>query len=235
MMDKVILFAATNTPAAAAPAVEGFAKNLTFTWFDILVLGVLVVGFIVGRKRGMSGELVDLLMALIMVVVPALFYKDLSKLCTEFLRLAMPWANLLAYCSMLFVIMIIFGVIKNKMGNKVVGADLFGRAEYIFGPLAGVARFACYLLILFSLIHSSKISKEEAIAAAKEQEKIYGSSFFPSRSQIQVDIVHDSMVGRFIKDKLEEQILMDVNYGGQATVKPDAPAWKAKDPTEAVK
>jgi len=228
-MDIAILFAATNPPATAtATAAEGALKNLSFTWFDILILGVLALGFIIGRKRGMSGELVDLLMALIMVVVPALFYKDISKLCTEHLRLALPWANLTAYGALQMVIMIIFGIIKSKMGNKVVGADLFGRAEYVLGTLAGVARFACYVLVLFSLIHSSRVSKEEAIAAAKEQEKIYGSSFFPSMSQIQVTIVHDSLVGRFIRNRLEEQILPAVNYGGQATVKPEGPAWKGK-------
>ena len=43
--------------------------DFSFNWFDLCVLALLIVGIVVGRKRGMSVELLSVLQWLVIVVV----------------------------------------------------------------------------------------------------------------------------------------------------------------------
>ena len=53
--------------------------NLGFNWFDLFVLVMLIVGIFVGRKRGMSLELLAVLQWLVIVFVSALACGTLAK------------------------------------------------------------------------------------------------------------------------------------------------------------
>ena len=46
--------------------------DLSFNWFDLCVLAMLIVGIVIGRKRGMSLELLSVLQWLVIVFVGAM-------------------------------------------------------------------------------------------------------------------------------------------------------------------
>lgn len=242
MIPFILAAAAAATPAEP-PAPEGVVakvqawwSSVTFSWFDIVVIALLVVGFIHGKKRGMSGELVDLMAALAMVVVAGDYHKPASAFITQFSNLAPQWANLVAYIGIIFGIASVVGVVKNKMGSKLVSGDLFGRAEYYLGALAGVVRYGCYVVIGITLINSKIASVAEAEEAKAKQIKEVGSTFIPSPVEIHVAIVHKSFVSTLVKDVLEEKLIDSTSYSGPATITPEAPAWKGKenDPTKGI-
>ena len=52
----------------------------TMTWFDLLLAGLLIFGFLRGRKRGMSEELLDVFQWLTIIVVAAMLYEPVGKL-----------------------------------------------------------------------------------------------------------------------------------------------------------
>ncbi len=232
---NAFLLAAAEAEAPASPGFLESLKSITFSWFDLVVAALLVVGFIHGRKRGMSGELVDLMAALAMMVVAGEYYPPVSAFLTRFTNLAMPWANLLSYGAIIFAVFSIIGVVKSKMGSKLVSGDLFGRGEYYLGAFAGLVRYFCYFVVALSVINSKTVSVAEAEAAAAAQEKEFGSSFFPSPKQIHVAIVHKSLFSTLVKNQMESQLLAIVDYSGPATVTPSGPAWKGEDPTKELK
>src|SRR2546422_6690284 len=108
------------------------------SWVDLVIVGLLIIGVLRGRKRGMSEELLDLLKWLLIVVVAAQFYQPVGDLFagnSMFSRLS--W-YLAIYVTMILAIKIIFSLIKKRVGEKLVGSDIFGRAEYYLGDRKSV-------------------------------------------------------------------------------------------------
>ena len=54
--------------------------NLPVNWFDAVVLGMLIIGFFRGRKRGMSKELLPLLKWVSLVLVCGFWYQMAAEL-----------------------------------------------------------------------------------------------------------------------------------------------------------
>ena len=121
------------------------------SWVDLVVIGLLIIGVLRGRKRGMSEELLDLLKWLLIVVVAAQFYQaigDLIAVNSMFSRLS--W-YLGIYVAIILAIKIIFSLIKKRIGEKLVGSDIFGRAEYYLGMSAGAVRYACVIIVIMAV------------------------------------------------------------------------------------
>src|ERR1041385_6896189 len=137
------------------------------SWVDLAVVGLLIIGVLRGRKRGMSEELLDLLKWLLIVVVGAQLYQPLGDMLAAnsmFSRLS--W-YLAIYVTLILAIKIIFGVIKKKVGEKLLGSDIFGRAEYYLGMSAGAVRYACVIIAVMAVIHARLFSREEIDAHRK--------------------------------------------------------------------
>lgn len=213
-------------------------QDFTFSWFDPIVFIVLVVGLVHGRKRGMSGELVDLLAALLLVTIPALYYEPLAKLINKHLHLTLFWSNLLAYGAIAAVILGAFGFLKGKMGDKLVSKDMFGRFEYYLGMLAGLVRYACYLTVLISIVHARYVSPGVVEAERKKQEEAIGATVF-SYGKIQMDVLYKSIVGSFVRENLGDSevrlLIMPAVYTGKATEASGEKAWKGKTLDDVVK
>ena len=58
---------------------SGFPIN----WFDIIAAGMVILGVFLGRRRGMSGELLDLITWLLVVFVGAWLYQPVGRLMVD--------------------------------------------------------------------------------------------------------------------------------------------------------
>src|SRR5216110_2638378 len=165
------------------------------SWVDLVIIGLLIVGVLRGRKRGMSEELLDLLKWLLIVVVAAQFYKpvgDLIAVNSMFSRLS--W-YLAIYVTMILAVKLIFSLIKKRVGEKLVGSDIFGRAEYYLGMSAGAVRYACVLIVIMAVIHARLFTREEIDADRKMQTENFGTISFPTHSSLQQEIFEKSFIG----------------------------------------
>ena len=91
--------------------------------------------------------------------------------------------------------MLIFSAIRRQIGAKVVGSDFFGMGEYYLGMLAGGFRYICVILVVMAFLHARYYSPGELQAQAAQQEKDFGSSFFPTFGTFQESIFRGSFVG----------------------------------------
>jgi len=180
---------------------------LSVTWFDAVVLIMVGAGLFVGKKRGMSNELLDVFCWLLMVVVAALYYKPLAEMLSKAASLSLYWSNIICYLGIALVIKGAFIYIKQAVGEKLVGSDLFGRGEFYFGALAGAVRFFCMVIMFVAIMNAKFVTKAMVDAQNKAQEKEFGSSFFPTMGKIQSDVLFDSTCGKFFREKLEEQLI----------------------------
>ena len=97
------------------------------------------------------------------------------------------------------MVKIFFSAIKKATGGKLVGSNVFGRAEYYLGMIAGAIRFACIMMAALALLNAPYYSPQEIAKSRAYQVDLYGSAFFPGLGSAQQAVFKDSMLGSAIK------------------------------------
>jgi uncharacterized membrane protein required for colicin V production len=178
-------------------------NSLPFNGFDLALVVILILGIVRGRKQGMSVELMPLLNWLLVVFVCAVAYEPIGSwfLGTTSLFSALS-CYLIAYAGAALVIVTLFAGVKRSLGGKLLGSDMFGRAEYYLGMGSGLIRFACILLAGLALLNARLYTVEEVRAEERFQNDVYGSHFFPTLHGVQSAVFEHSLTGPLIKEYL---------------------------------
>ncbi len=175
--------------------------NIVPNWFDILALGLLIWGVVRGRKLGMSGELLPLLQWAVIVVVGAYAHAPLGQQLKALIPVSLTGCKVIAYIAIALVAASLTGILKAKMGEKLVSKDIFGSGEFYLGMGAGVVHHALILIAGLALLNSVSYSKAQVDAAAQKAQADFGSDFFgwvhPAR--IQHTAFRESIVGPQIR------------------------------------
>jgi len=185
---------------------------LPFNAFDIFLVAVLIAGVYQGRKHGMSGELLNVIKWLAVLLVCAIAYEPIGSLFGQtagvFSRLT---CYLIAYVSAALVVLLLFVAVKRGLGGKLTGSDLFGRAEYYLGMGSGLVRFACVLLIALALLNARHYTEQEVRAEDAYQNDLYGSHYFPTLHSVQSVVFEKSAAGPWIRDYLGFLLIKPTN------------------------
>src|SRR6185369_13527269 len=172
--------------------------DYSYNWFDLVALALLIVGFFVGRKRGMSLELLTVLQWIAIVFLGALACDPFGRMMSDFSGLNPTLTYITAYLLTAIGIKILFVVIRRMAGEKLVTDAVFGNMEYYLGMGAGVVRFACILLFAMELLNAKQYTKAEIDAKLKHQQDWAGSIYFPPFGVVQQSIFEESLTGRAV-------------------------------------
>lgn len=183
---------------------DGFSVS----WVDFVTLLVVCVGFVRGRKRGLSEELLDTVQWLIIVVAGAFFYHALGDLMSRKPLLSLLSYYLLSYILIAVSIKLVFMFFKKRLGQKLVESDIFGRFEFYGGMAAGSVRWLCMYLFVLSMLHAPYYTPEELAARKRAVDYNFGSDFFPSIDKIQAEVFKVSLTGKGA-DKFLSQLLIE--------------------------
>jgi hypothetical protein len=176
--------------------------NLPFNWFDILLLAVLGVGLVQGRKRGMSGEWVGVVKWLIILFGCALISQPLGGLIAAPGVFGPTVSCVVAYLSAMLLVFLVFARFQRRLHAKPVDTDFFGRGEYYLGMACGGVRLNCMLLVVLALLHARSFSPSEIKAIDDYQASEYGSHVFPTFPAVQAAVFDKSLTGPWIKQYL---------------------------------
>ena len=176
-------------------------------WFDLLVVVTLLLGIRKGRMNGMSVELVPMIQWVAIIAGGALLYEPLGNWLAEVSPMGHLFCYITMYVAIALVIKTIFAMIKKGAGGKLIGSDIFGRAEFYFGMFAGAVRFACILVAVLALLNAPYYSSQEIASQKAFQVDMYGSTFFPQFSAVQIQIFKDSFLGGLLKKKAEFMLI----------------------------
>jgi uncharacterized membrane protein required for colicin V production len=171
--------------------------SFTVGWVDFVALLVICLGMVRGRKRGLSEELLDSVMWLLIIAASGLLYHGLGS----FMSQKQPVLSTLTYYMLSYIVIglavkIVFVLIKKKFGQKMAESDMFGRLEYYGGMAAGAVRFLCVFFFLMSLLHAPHYSEAFLAQRAKDVDYNYGSDFFPHPCKIQKAVFEESFIGK---------------------------------------
>lgn len=181
-----------------------------YSWIDLLTLVVLIVGIIRGRKRGLSEELLDTMQWIAIVVVGGIYYQAVAAAIGWSSVLGPTFFRILAYILIAVGIKLVFLLVKRRIGEKIVGSDLFGWSEYYLGMVAGMVRFACVYLFLLNLLHAPYYTEEMLLANERYQDKNFGDIRFPTIGSMQKEVFKNSLTGRSLEQHLPELLLQPV-------------------------
>jgi membrane protein required for colicin V production len=183
------------------------ASIISVNWFDFVVLATIAAGVYVGRRRGMSSELLDLIQWLLIIFLGALFCEPFGRALVDLIGFPAVSCFILAYLLIALVIKIGFLLIKRWSGEKLISGDSFGATEYYLGMFAGAVRFGCILLFALALMHAQPVNEEELKTKRKTQIEDLGSIYFPPFGDIQKSIFEESVMGRLVKENMASQLI----------------------------
>ena len=131
---------------------------MPFNVFDIMLVLILIAGVLQGRKHGMSEELMNLIKWVLIVVVCAFVYEPGGQFLAQSSPFSLLSSFLMVYVACALLIYGIFALLKHSVGGKLIGSDIFGRAEYYLGMGSGLVRFTCMLIAALALLNARYFS-----------------------------------------------------------------------------
>lgn len=191
-------------------------NQLGINWFDAVFLALIALGIAVGRKRGMSTELLDLIQWALIVVVCSFTYAPLGKELAQFTGFSPVTSSILAYLLVAGGIFGLFLALKRYVGRKLFGSDVFGAAEYYLGMVAGAVRFFLILIFSLALFNAPQISDAELAKRIAAQNDSLGAIYFPPFGSIQRSVFRDSLSGRLINEQLSAQLIQVNSAAGSS-------------------
>jgi uncharacterized membrane protein required for colicin V production len=197
---------------------------LPFNWIDLAIVALIAVGVARGRKRGMSEELMDVLKWVVILFACSRLYEPLGGMLSQATVFSTLSCYVAVYAMVAMAIAIIFGAIRRRIGAKLVSSDVFGMGEYYMGMVAGGFRYMCIILVALAFLHARYYSPGELQAQARQQEKDFGSTFFPTFGTFQQSIFQGSFVGSQVQTFL-----------GPLLIASTAPSEKGLQKTEAIR
>jgi uncharacterized membrane protein required for colicin V production len=184
--------------------------RLNVNYVDLIVAAWLIIGLMYGRKQGMTQELLPTVQWLAIVMVAGLFYLPLSVLIRQYAHFEILWSNIFGYLLIAFGIHLVYLWIKHLIHQKLIGTDMFGRAEYYMGMVAGVVHFACMLILVCALMNSRIITKAERAKTEKAQSDAFSDIRFPTYGSIQQAVLFESFTGSLIESNLNTVLITSV-------------------------
>jgi len=190
-------------------------QQTLFSWFDFVTVIMVAAGIWVGRRRGMSAEILDLILWLGVVVLGGLSNATIGSWLTRNVGFSAGTGHVLAYLLVMGAVLFLGFAVRRWVGAKLVSADTFGSFEYYLGMAAGAIRFLCMLLAAMAILHGPYISQEELNKKIEAQRRSLGEIYFPPFGQIQNSIFKASLTGRMVEKHLYGALISTAPGGGK--------------------
>ncbi|HEU6448714.1 MAG TPA: CvpA family protein [Verrucomicrobiae bacterium] len=216
-----MIAAATQAPHTANSLVNAI-NNLPFSWFDIALLAVLIFGVVRGRKNGMTKEIIPFFEWLAIVAVCSFGYGMAGQLFINTLNWGKTISYVFGYLLLAALVLCVFLLPRKYLGPRLEGSSIFGSGEYYLGILAGLIRYTCIVVFVLALLNAPYYSAADIAAKEAYNNRWFGGGlagysgdFIPDLQTIQASVFKHSLVGPFVKDKMDF-LLIDTGHDNGA-------------------
>jgi len=181
--------------------------KLPFNWFDASVLLILALGMFLGRKNGMTKEVLRLFQWLALVIVCGLFYAVAGQVLINTVAWSKPDSYVAGYLILAFLVWLVFVFLKKALVPRLTGSNIFGSAEYYLGMFSGMIKFACMIYFALALLNApvytaTEIQAHQAYVQRWYGGGIYSGNYIPDLHTVQESIFKKSLAGPYIKNYL---------------------------------
>ncbi len=177
------------------------------SWIDLIVLTVLVVGIIRGRKRGMSEEVLDLMKWVLILITAGYIYQPVGDELAMMTPLSHLTCYVFVYGSVILTLHGFFAILRRAIGDKLVSSDAFGGGEYYLGMAAGLFRYMCVIIIALAFLNARQYTPEELAYDEAFQENNFGSIRLPTPKRMQRAVFENSLTGALARNYLSTYLI----------------------------
>jgi uncharacterized membrane protein required for colicin V production len=191
--------------------------KVPFGWFDVALVLILVFGFYRGRKNGMTKEIIPMFQWVTTVLVCGLGYEMVAELVANLSGWDRLACCLLGYFSLMFIVYLVFVLVKKIFMPRLTGSNFFGSNEYYLGMAAGVIRYTSILFVALALLNAPYYTAADIIRSKAYSarwfgggQEGYGGDYFPTVQSVQESVFKKSFAGKFIKDYADVMLINSV-------------------------
>jgi hypothetical protein len=170
----------------------------------------------------MSEELLDVIKWVVIVLACSRLYEPLGAMLSTATVFSTLSCYVAVYALVAMLIALVYSAIRRQIGAKLVSSDFFGMGEYYLGMVAGGFRYACIVLVAMAFIHARHYTPDELQAQTAQQERDFGSSFFPTFGTFQQSVFHHSFVGSHVRDYLGTFLIASTSPSSKGLQKHEA-------------
>lgn len=181
---------------------SGSLTKLSFGWFDLLIVSLILIGLHLGNKTGASRQVLSFGQWFFTLLVAAFIHESIGEMLAPALGVRLWAGRLLAYCATAFVLLIIFFIINRKIGDKVEASTIFGKLEYVIGPFACAGRNISIALLVLAVIHGLEVNPVADKKLVKYQMDSYGMMLYPTAGSLHEAFFKKSSTGAWIGQNL---------------------------------
>ncbi len=104
---------------------------------------------------------------------------------------------------------------------------MFGGSEYYLGMISGTVRYVCIVFFVLALLNAPYYTPSEIQARKEYNNRVFGGGqkgftgdYIPNMQEVQEQVFKKSLVGPFIKDKLDMFLIETAPAGKKASAAP---------------
>lgn len=142
------------------------------TWLDILILLPLLVGLVIGIKRGLIIELTNLISIIAGVVCARLLSAPVAAWIAQQFTWPEAVCSVVAY-TLLFLISTILLYLLGKLLTKLFKAVKLGWLNRLLGGVFGLAKYAIIVLFVVLCVHQLDTQFQFLQEELKEESVVY--------------------------------------------------------------
>lgn len=142
------------------------------TWLDILILLPLLVGLVIGIKRGLIIELTNLISIIAGVVCARLLSAPVAAWIAQQFTWPEAVCSVVAY-TLLFLISTILLYLLGKLLTKLFKAVKLGWLNRLLGGVFGLAKYAIIVLFVVPCVHQLDTQFQFLQEDLKEESVVY--------------------------------------------------------------
>jgi len=120
----------------------------------------------------------------------------------------------------MFVVYLIFQLLKKLFMERLTGSNFFGSGEYYLGMISGLIRYACLMLVALALLNAPYYTAGDVIKSNAYAARWFGGGmqgysgdYFPTVQSVQESVFKNSLIGPFIKNYLGMFLINSVPAG----------------------
>ncbi|MBI5772548.1 MAG: CvpA family protein [Verrucomicrobia bacterium] len=174
---------------------------MSVAWFDLVALGALAAGVVMGLRRGLSEELFPLVQWLAIFLICGATYKVPGDLLASLGKIQPGFAYVACYLALAALMLGGFALLRRVVGLKLVERQAIGAWETPLGGVAGAGRCACILLMILALLNAKYVSPEEQERLRQPRTGSDAPAVFAVES-VQNDVFAGSRAGAFAQRSL---------------------------------
>lgn len=178
-----------------------------FNWVDGIVLVLVLAGAWLGHRRGFSEGLLPLVKWAMILGIGAAVYHPLGQLLSRVSGMGLAWSRVCVYLGVLVLLLWLFARLRDRVGERLLAADLFGKADGFLGMVAGGLQYGMAVIAFVATIHAFDLTARWQQLEDQLEEESAERLFWEIAGSLDRECLYTSLLGPWLRQHLPQLLI----------------------------